>query len=109
MIKTICFDLGGDKELYLTIDEIIKLQQAFRFVCVDKYAEPAKPVEPFGDEYARAIKFREERGLDNPPPISNPFPHPNFSGVKFVHGPSCSDEEVARRIAAAQAPGNGQR
>ena len=54
MIKTICFDLGDDKELYLTIDEIIKLQSAFRFVCLDQYAEPGKPIRPL--------------------PISNPFP-----------------------------------
>lgn len=54
MIKTICFDLGDDRELYLTIDEIIKLQSAFRFVCLDQYAEPGKPIRPLS--------------------ISNPFP-----------------------------------
>lgn len=60
MIKTICFDLGDDKELHLTIDEIIKLQSAFRFVCLDQYAEPAKPLGGTGFEtFAKAIKDQE--------------------------------------------------
>lgn len=37
MIKSICFDLGDGKELYLTLEEIAKLQQAFKSVMLDNY------------------------------------------------------------------------
>lgn len=105
MIKTICFDLGGDKELFLTIDEIIKLQAAFRFVSLDKYGPPgtiheytgAKPPSIFGAvansgalaDYQKELEgqLRNRHQTKNqqidPPKISNPFPHPSLGDIKY--------------------------
>lgn len=96
MIKTICFDLGGEKELYLTIEEIVKLQAAFRFLCVDKYGPP----DVIQKAAAAATREHEEQlrcsNAFNPPQMSNPFPHPDMAklgdiryGDKDPYGNGC--------------------
>ena len=48
MIKTICFDLGNDKEIHLTMEEVRKLAQAFRYIEHDNYKPAAGLHKPIG-------------------------------------------------------------